>query len=111
MVGLIRKEICLLMGCSKTYPVAMIPYANMLPYRILGTPPHCCWHDYVPRDSVAALLAGKVMAAAVPVGALPGLAGWVEPLGRYGIAARESSMSGCISLLIRRRACAYFTFY
>lgn len=83
----------MLMGCSKTYPVAMIPYANMLPYRILGTPPHCCWHDYVPRDSVAALLAGKVMAAAVPVGALPGLADWVEPLGRYGIAARESSMS------------------
>ena len=80
-------------GCLSPYPVAMIPYVNMLPYRMLGTPPHCCCHDYVPRDSVAALRAGKVMAAAVPVGALPVLGDWVEPLGHCGIAARESSMS------------------
>ena len=79
--------------CLKPYPVAMIPYVNMLPYRALGTPPHCRWHEYVPRESVAALMAGKVVAAAVPVGALPGLADHVEPLGHYGIAARESSMS------------------
>ncbi len=81
------------LGCPKPYPVAMIPYVNMLPFRMLGPPPHCCWHDYVPRDSVAALRTGKVMAAAVPVGALPALEDCVAPLGHYGIAARESSMS------------------
>lgn len=77
----------------KPYPVAMIPYVNMLPYRVLGPPSRCCWHDYVPRESVGALAAGRVIAAAVPVGALDGLADCVEPLGRFGIAARESSMS------------------
>ena len=79
--------------CPKPYPVAMIPYVNMLPYRVLGSPPGCCWHDYVPRESVGALAAGRVIAAAVPVGALAGLEDCVEPLGRFGIAARESSMS------------------
>lgn len=80
-------------GCHKAYPVAMIPYINMQPYRARGPPPRCCWHDYVPRDSVEALATGKVLVAAVPVGALPGLGASVEPLGQYGIAARESSMS------------------
>ena len=75
------------------WPVAMIPYINMLPYRLLAPPPGCRWHDYVPRDSVAALSTGKVLAAAVPVGALPGLECCVEPLGQFGIAARECSMS------------------
>ncbi len=75
------------------YPVAMIPYINMLPYRLLGTPPNCCWHDLVPRESVEALATGRVLAAAVPVGALPGLGDSVEPLGAFGIAAREASMS------------------
>lgn len=79
--------------CHEAYPVAMIPYINMLPYRVLGTPPRCCWHEYVPRESVEALATGKVLAAAVPVGALPVLGASVEPLGQYGIAARESSMS------------------
>ncbi len=76
-----------------TYPVAMIPYINMLPYRLLGTPSNCRWYDLVPRDSVAALSAGKVLAAAVPVGALPELGDSVEPLGAFGIAARDASMS------------------
>ncbi len=80
-------------GCSKPYPVAMIPYVNMLPYRVLGPPSRCGWHDYVPRESVGALAAGRVIAAAVPVGALAGLGDCVEPLGRFGIAARKSSMS------------------
>ena len=79
--------------CREPYPLAMIPYVNMLPYRLLGPPPGCCWHDYVPRESVGALAAGRVIAAAVPVGALAGLKDCVEPLGRFGIAARESSMS------------------
>lgn len=78
---------------SKTYPVAMIPYINMLPYRLLGTPPNCRWHDLVPRASVEALSSGRVLAAAVPVGALPGLGNSVEPLGAFGIAARGASMS------------------
>ncbi len=71
----------------------MIPYINMLPYRLLAPPPGCRWYDYVPRDSVAALSTGRVMAAAVPVGALPGLGHSVEPLGQFGIAACEFSMS------------------
>ncbi len=79
--------------CHTVWPVAMIPYINMLPYRLLSSPPGCCWYDYVPRDSVAALSAGKVLAAAVPVGALPGLGDIVEPLGQFGIAARDYSMS------------------
>ena len=77
----------------EAYPVAMIPYINMLPYRMLGIPPGCCWHQLVPRESVSALATGRVLAAAVPVGALPGLSALVEPLGQYGIAAREASMS------------------
>ncbi len=79
--------------CHTPWPVAMIPYINMLPYRLLAPPPGCCLCDYVPRDSVAALTTGKVLAAAVPVGALPGLGRRVEPLGQFGIAAREFSMS------------------
>jgi predicted solute-binding protein len=71
----------------------MIPYINMLPFRMLGTPAGCCWHEFIPRESVAALARGEVLAAAVPVGALPGLADCVETLGPYGIAAREESMS------------------
>ncbi|MDJ0720630.1 MAG: hypothetical protein QNJ04_03325 [Desulfobacterales bacterium] len=78
---------------SKNYPVAMIPYINMLPYRLLGTPPNCRWHDLVPRASVEALASGRVLAAAVPVGALPELGDSVEPLGAFGIAARGASMS------------------
>ena len=79
--------------CREPYPVAMIPYINMLPFRLMGPPLRCCWRDYVPRESVGALAAGRVIAAAVPVGALEKLEGCVQPLGRFGIAARETSMS------------------
>lgn len=74
-------------------PVAMIPYANMAPYREAGCPRGCAFVPLVPSASVRALQTGRVVAAAVPVGALPVLGDLVEPLGRFGIAARESSMS------------------
>ncbi len=76
-----------------TYPVAMIPYANMAPYRELGAPRGCHFVACLPSASVTALAQNRVIAAAVPVGGLAALAGRVEPLGPYGIAAREKSMS------------------
>lgn len=76
-----------------TYPVAMIPYANMAPYRELGAPRNCRFVACLPSASVTALLQNRVIAAAVPVGGLAALGGQVEPLGPYGIVAREKSMS------------------
>ncbi len=75
------------------YPVAMIPYVNMAPYRAAGCPPGCEFVSLVPSASVEALAAGKVAAAAVPVGALPRLADRVQPLGAFGIAGRARTMS------------------
>lgn len=65
----------------------------MAPYRMLGEPAGCQFINCVPREGVAALLQGKALAAAVPVGGLPVLKGIVEPLGRFGIAAKERSAS------------------
>ncbi len=76
-----------------TWPVAMIPYANMAPYRALGVPVGCDFVPLVPRASIKALEKGEVMAAAVPVGGLLRLEGLVETVGKYGIAAKEASMS------------------
>lgn len=76
-----------------TTPVAMIPYTNMAPYRQLGPPANCHFVPLAPKASIAALLAGKVAAAAVPVGGLARLAGSVETVGRFGIAAKGASMS------------------
>jgi predicted solute-binding protein len=76
-----------------TYPISMIPYANMAPYRMLGEPDNCHFVTLVPRESIDALRRGTVLAAAVPVGGLPRLGDLVEPLGPFGIAARERSMS------------------
>jgi chorismate dehydratase len=75
------------------YHVAMIPYINMAPYRQLGPPYRCRFISLVPRDSIEALQKGQVVAAAVPVGGLPALAKIVEPLGKFGIAAKKESMS------------------
>lgn len=80
--------------------IAMIPYANMAPYRQLGPPEGCRFVSLVPKASITALMTGEVAAAAVPVGGLPQLAGIVEPLGRFGIAAKGPSMS---VLLFSRR--------
>jgi len=76
-----------------TYPIAMIPYTNMAPYRELGPPAGCCFETYVPRESIEALVRGRVLAAAVPVGGLAAVAHITEPIGWYGIGARERSMS------------------
>lgn len=74
-------------------PVAMIPYANMAPYRQLGPPEGCHFVPLVPKASIEALMTGTVAAAAVPVGGLARLAGIVETMGRFGIAAQGASMS------------------
>ena len=76
-----------------TTAIAMIPYANMAPYRQLGPPEGCRFISLVPKASIAALMTGEVAAAAVPVGGLPQLSGIVEPLGYFGIAAKGPSMS------------------
>lgn len=75
------------------YPVAMIPYTNMAPYRELGAPKDCRFVFLNPFKSIQALKENKVLAAAVPVGGLPALQNIIEPLGSFGIAAKERSMS------------------
>lgn len=75
------------------FPVAMIPYTNMAPYRELGPPAGCRFVPLVPSRSIAALKDNTVIAAAVPVGGLPELAGLTDFIGTFGIAAHERSMS------------------
>ena len=75
------------------YCVAMIPYANMAPYRELSPPWECQFVPCLPRNSIQALAENDVVAAAVPVGGLAMLADKIEAIGRYGIAAKEKSMS------------------
>jgi predicted solute-binding protein len=77
----------------KRYPVAMIPYANMAPFRQMGPPEKCRFVECVPRVSIEALREERVLAAAVPVGGLGYLTDVVEPLGPYGIAVQSNSMS------------------
>ena len=74
-------------------PVAMIPYANMAPYRQMGPPQGCHFLALVPRASIQALMEGRVVAAAVPVGGLARLGDRVETVGRFGIAAKGPAMS------------------
>jgi chorismate dehydratase len=76
-----------------TYPIAMIPYANMAPYAALGPPEGCYFVDCMPRNSIEALMSGAVWAAAVPAGGLDALQGVVTPLGLFGIAAFREVMS------------------
>jgi predicted solute-binding protein len=76
-----------------TFPVAMIPYTNMAPYRELGPPAGCRFVSLVPSRSIAALKNNSVIAAAAPVGGLPELAGLTDFLGCFGIAAIERSLS------------------
>jgi chorismate dehydratase len=75
------------------HPIAMIPYANMAPYAALGPPTGCYFVACTPRNSIQALQSGAVWAAAVPVGGLTALAGTVEPVGLFGIAAHREVMS------------------
>jgi chorismate dehydratase len=76
-----------------TFPVAMIPYLNMAPYRELGPPADCRFMPLVPSRSIEALRNNAVIAAAVPVGGLTALAGLTDFLGNFGIAAADQSMS------------------
>jgi predicted solute-binding protein len=75
------------------YSIAMIPYTNMAPYRELGEPKDCRFKPLIPKESITALHSGRVLAAAVPVGGLFALKDLVEPIGRFGIAAKQKSMS------------------
>lgn len=76
-----------------SFPIAMIPYANMAPFQEMGPPEGGAFVYCLPRESIQALKLGRVWAAAVPVGGLPALGDEVAPLGRFGIAVREQSMS------------------
>jgi chorismate dehydratase len=78
---------------TSSYPIAMIPYINMAPFRQMPSPKRCRFVSMVPKNSVEALQKGRIIAAAVPVGGLPFLKNIVEPLGNFGIAARRESMS------------------
>ncbi len=68
----------------------MIPYANMAPVRALGCPAGFTFIYITPRQSVDALIDGRVVAAALPTGALLAKKDHVEPLGAYGVAASGS---------------------
>jgi cyclic dehypoxanthinyl futalosine synthase len=70
--------------------ISMIPYANMAPYQMLAPPPEFRFVELVPSASIEALRTGEVVAAAVPVGALPVLGDAVEMLGEFGIAAEKA---------------------
>jgi len=70
--------------------IAMIPYANMAPVRTLGCPDGFAFIYLNPRQSVDALADGRVVAAALPTGALLEIGDQVEPLGHYGVAASKA---------------------
>jgi chorismate dehydratase len=76
-----------------SYPIAMIPYANMAPYGQLDMPDGCVGVPCVPRECMQALMGGRVIAGAMPVVGLSELGDVVEVVGRFGIAAKEESMS------------------
>ncbi len=75
------------------FKVGMIPYTNMEPFRLMGPPQGGQFVSCLPKDSIGTLLAGRIVAAAVPVGGLPQLSGVAESLGCFGIAAGRASMS------------------
>ncbi len=81
-------------------PIALIPYANMGPFRALGPPPGCRFVDLFPRRSTRALQEGLVQAAPVPVGDLTELADTVRFLGAFGIAA-----SGAVRSVLLLSSC------
>ena len=65
----------------------------MGPYKCLGEPDTCTFVYYTPKQSIKALKTGRVIAAPVPVAALPELLGTIEYLGEYGIAAEKEVQS------------------
>lgn len=84
------QEMGILMKDKLNYFISMIPYANMAPYRFLPKPPGATFINYTPKQSVAAIKAARVVAAPVPIGALPLLDDSVEFIGKYGISAEGS---------------------
>lgn len=66
-----------------------MPYANMLPYLALGVPKGFTLVFNTPRQSVEDIIDGRVVAAPVPVAALPLIKDMVEFLGSYGISAEN----------------------
>lgn len=86
--------------CGQHCNISMIPYANLAPVRTLGCPEGFAFLYLTPRQSVDALIAGRVVAAPLPTGALPALQDLVEPLGHYGVAASEAV--GSVLLLSKK---------
>ncbi len=76
-----------------THYIAMIPYANMAPFKEMGPPEGCVLVDCLPRESIQALKYNHVWAAAVPVGGLSYLEDETEFIGRFGIAVKREAMS------------------
>ncbi len=73
--------------------IAMIPYANMAPFKEMGPPQGCVLVDCLPRESIQALKFKHVWAAAVPVGGLAYIEEETEFIGRFGIAVKQEVMS------------------
>jgi len=71
------------------YKIAMIPFANMGPYRQLGIPDGAKWVDLPPRQSSDELIKGTIVAAAAPIGDFARLEPVCDFIGQYGIAAKE----------------------
>lgn len=76
-----------------THYIAMIPYANMAPFKEMGSPEGCVLVDCLPRESIQALKYNHVWAAAVPVGGLAYLEEETEFIGHFGIAVKQEAMS------------------
>ncbi len=76
-----------------TFPIGMIPYANMAPFQKMGPPEGCRFVNCLPRDSIQALKEKRILAAAVPVGGLAALEKITLFLGSYGIAVNGKAMS------------------
>ncbi len=76
-----------------TYPISIIPYANMAPFIALGPPRGCKFFSYTPRQSTIALKEGKIWAAPIPVGDLPAIENNVTIVGNLGVAARGAVKS------------------
>lgn len=76
-----------------TFPISIIPYANMEPYRLMGPPVDCHFVADTPRQSTQALLDRRILAAPIPVGDLPQVEKWVQPVGAFGIAAQGAVKS------------------
>ncbi len=71
----------------KAFPIGMICYANMSPYRELGPPRGCEFVPATPTETSRALREGRVLGGAIPVGDLPAHGARVETIGEYGISA------------------------